>query len=182
MPFDFTETVLNGVWLIEPLSYHDSRGFFMETFHKKDFIAQGITEEFVQDNHSVSSKGVLRGLHFQSDPMAQGKLIRVLCGSVWDLVVDIRKNSPSFGKYLAFELSGSSNKMLYIPPGYAHGFLALEDNTHFLYKCTQEYSPAYERGIRWDDPDLNISWPITNNDLIISDKDRLLPSLRDLCI
>lgn len=160
MPFTFTKTKIEGVIIVEPTYFGDDRGFFAETYKKSEFIKNGIPYDFVQDNHSCSSKGVLRGLHYQIGASAQGKLVRVTKGRVWDVAVDIRKESPTFKQWVGVELSAQNRKMFFIPPGLAHGFLCLEDNSHFIYKCTQEYAPQNERSIRWDDPDLAIQWPL----------------------
>jgi len=178
MPFTFTQAPLKGLTIIEARPYTDTRGFFLETYKESDFSAGGISSRFVQDNHSRSVRGVLRGLHFQSGEKAQGKLVRVVSGTVWDVAVDIRPGSPTHGAWWGIELSGDIPKMLFIPEGFAHGFLTLSDEAHLVYKCTAEYDHASERGIRWDDPDLNIAWP--NRDAILSDKDASLPFLRDL--
>lgn len=150
----------------------------METYKKSDFESAGITENFVQDNYSVSAKSVLRGIHFQKAPKAQGKLVSVVKGAVWDVAVDLRPESPTYCHWMAVELNQTNRTMFYIPPGFGHAFLALEDDTHFSYKCTAEYSSENDSGIRWDDPDINISWPDSHP--IVSDKDKNLPYLRDL--
>ncbi|MDC7234676.1 MAG: dTDP-4-dehydrorhamnose 3,5-epimerase [Spirochaetales bacterium] len=181
MPFEFKETSIPGVVIIQPRKFGDDRGFFMETYKKSDFVSAGITEEFCQDNHSFSCKGVLRGLHFQSAPHAQGKLVRVLAGAVWDVAVDLIPGSPTFGKHVGIELTAENNTMFYIPPGFGHGFLTLEDNTHFLYKCTAEYAPEVDGGVKWDDPDLSIPWPL-EGDPLLSGKDAQLPYLKDLSL
>lgn len=155
----------------------DDRGSFCETYRRSDFAHRGIDADLVQDNHSYSFRGVLRGLHFQRPPHAQGKLVRVISGRVWDVAVDIRSRSASYGKWLGQELSDENRSMLWIPPGFAHGFVALSDSVHLLYKCTEEYNRASEAGIRWDDADLGISWPIS--DVRVSAKDRALPNLKD---
>ena len=181
MPFTFKETPLAGVFIIQPRIFADNRGFFMESYKKSDFAAAGIYEEFVQDNHSFSSKGVLRGIHFQRAPHAQGKLVRVIKGAVWDVAVDLVPGSPSYGKWYGLDLSEENGTMFYIPPGFGHGFLTLEDNTHFLYKCTAEYNPESDGGIRWNDPGLAVPWPLKENmQPVVSDKDRILPLLKDL--
>jgi dTDP-4-dehydrorhamnose 3,5-epimerase len=181
MPFEFNLTPLKGVVVIQPRKFGDDRGFFMETYKKSDFAAAGITEEFCQDNHSFSSKGVLRGLHFQSAPHAQGKLLRVVKGAVWDVAVDLLPGSPSFRQYFGIELTEENGTMLYIPPGFGHGFLTLRDNTHFLYKCTEEYAPSADGGVKWDDPDLSIPWPLEQNQIpLVSEKDNVLPYLQHL--
>jgi dTDP-4-dehydrorhamnose 3,5-epimerase len=177
MPFQFKKLSIPEVILITPEVYEDDRGFFIETYKKSEFEKNGINIDFVQDNYVKSEKGVLRGLHYQLNPKAQGKLVRVTKGKVLDVVVDIRKNSPTYGKYVAVELSASNKQMLWIPPGFAHGYLVLEDDTEFQYKVTSEYSPEHDRGIIWDDPSIRIKWPIDNP--ILSDKDSKLPLLKD---
>ncbi|UJG41565.1 MAG: dTDP-4-dehydrorhamnose 3,5-epimerase [Candidatus Heimdallarchaeum aukensis] len=181
LKFNKIETILEGAFIIEPVIFYDERGFFMETYNKKEFNKIGLNVDFVQDNHSKSSKGVLRGLHFQSKH-SQGKLVRVIKGRVFDVAVDIRVGSPSFGQYYGVELSEKNKRMFYIPKGFAHGFLALEE-TEFVYKTTDYYYSAYDRGIRWNDPDINIKWPldkIEDSRLIISEKDSKLPFLKDI--
>ena len=177
MPFTFKKLKLPEIILVEPKVFHDDRGFFLESYKESDFKNNGINETFLQDNHSLSKKGVLRGLHYQHNPKSQGKLVRVLKGKVWDIAVDIRKESPTFKKYVFDELSEENNKMLYIPVGFAHGFVALTDNVHLVYKCTSEYSHEHDAGIRWDDPDLGIDWPVDNP--LVSEKDEQLPYLKD---
>ena len=177
MPFKFTKLKLTDLILIEPQVFFDKRGFFLESYKESDFSTHGIDEKFVQDNHSLSKKGVLRGLHYQLSPHAQGKLVRVIKGEVWDVAVDIRKSSHTFLKWDAEELSEENRKMLYIPPGFAHGFVALTDEVHLIYKCTSEYDPALDTGIRWDDPDIGIDWPVKNP--LVSENDKKLPYLRD---
>lgn len=180
VPFQFKETKLKGVFIIEPTYFGDDRGFFAETYKKSDFVANGINYNFVQDNHSSSAKGVLRGLHYQIGEKAQGKLVRVIKGRVWDVAVDIRKNSPTFKQWVAVELSAENRKMFFIPPGFAHGFLGLEDDSHFIYKCTTEYSPKADRSIRWDDPEIGIPWPLEEiENLQISQKDTNAKFLKD---
>lgn len=178
MPFNFKETPIKDLIIIEPRVFDDERGYFLETYKKSDFVKAGITEEFCQDNHSFSSKGVLRGLHFQTGSSAQGKLVRVVKGSVWDVAVDLRVDSETYGKWYGLELTESNKKMFYIPPGFAHGFVTLVDNTHFMYKCTAEYDPKSDSGIIWNDPDLNIEWPL-NDGLSFSDKDLILKSFKE---
>ena len=174
MPFTFERTDIPEVVVITPRFFSDSRGYFFESYKQSDFIDAGITDEFQQDNGSVSAKNVLRGLHFQNAPHAQAKLVRVTSGSILDVAVDVRKGSPHFGKHVMVELSAENRKMLYIPVGFAHGFLALEDNTEVNYKVTNEYCKEAESGVIWNDPRLNIPWGIENP--IISDKDmELLP-------
>ncbi|MFH0894572.1 MAG: dTDP-4-dehydrorhamnose 3,5-epimerase [Bacteroidota bacterium] len=165
----FTELPIKGLVLIQPRIFEDDRGYFFESFNKDEMKQNGIIEEFVQDNQSCSKKNVLRGLHYQVPPHAQGKLVRVITGSVLDVAVDIRKNSPFFGKYYSIILDDKEKKMLYIPPGFAHGFVSLEDNTVFSYKCTALYHPASERTILWNDSHVNIDWGVF--DPIIAKKD-----------
>ena len=159
MKFKFTPLEIPDVILIEPKIFADARGFFYESYREDVFAQAGIKERFVQDNRSRSCKGVLRGLHYQLPPMAQAKLVSVTAGKVWDIAVDIRKSSKTFGKYAAAILSGENQHMLYVPPGFAHGFCTLEDNTEFFYKVSNFYSPQDERGILWNDPALGIPWP-----------------------
>lgn len=166
---------IQGPLLLKPRLFEDDRGYFFESYNQNNFIASGIDAEFVQDNQSLSSKGVLRGLHFQNPPFAQGKLVRVVSGAVLDVAVDIRPASPTFGQYVAVELSGQNKYMMYIPAGFAHGFLTLEDNTLFLYKCTQVYNKESESGILWNDPSLNIEWGTVQP--LVSDKDKELNPL-----
>lgn len=180
--FRKVETGIDGLVVIEPTVFGDQRGFFMETYNKNDFASIGLTMEFVQDNHSKSRKGVLRGLHFQSN-IPQGKLVRVTRGSVWDVAVDLRHNSSSFGKWYGVLLSENNKKLFYIPEGFAHGFLTLEDDTEFLYKCTNIYYPEFDDGIAYNDNDLNIAWPfeeygIDASQLVLSDKDKKLLTLK----
>ena len=177
MPFKFRKLEIPDVILIESKVFEDERGFFMETYKASEFKANGIPYDFVQDNHSKSQKGVLRGLHYQLKPMEQGKLVRCIRGRIWDVAVDIRKGSPWYGKWVAIELSEENKLMLWVPPGFAHGFVALEDNTEVIYKVTKEYAPKLDRGIIWNDPDIGIEWPIDNP--ILSKKDSKLPKLRD---
>jgi len=174
--FKFIETPLKGLIVIESMIFKDTRGFFLESYNFKEFKKKGIDLFFVQDNHSHSQKGVLRGLHFQRNH-PQGKLVRVIRGKVFDVAVDLRKDSPTFGKWFGLDLSEENNLEFYIPPNFAHGFLALEDDTDFLYKCTDFYYPDDELGIIWDDPTINICWPIDNiESMVISEKDRKLPT------
>lgn len=170
MPFNFTDTQIKDLIVIEPRVFDDDRGYFLETYKKSDFSKAGIHEEFTQDNHSFSSKGVLRGIHFQTGSSSQGKLVRVVTGSVWDVAVDLRPGSSTFGSWYGLELSSRNKKMLYLPPGFGHGFVTLEDDTTFLYKCTSEYDPKADSGIIWDDVELNIDWPIKEG-LSFSSKD-----------
>jgi dTDP-4-dehydrorhamnose 3,5-epimerase len=168
------ETSLPGAVLIEPAVRQDERGFFLESYHQRDFFELGITEQFVQDNHSKSIKGTLRGLHYQLRH-PQAKLCRVVHGEVLDVVVDIRKGSPHFGRHMATTLSAENKRLLYIARGFAHGFLVLSDTAEFLYKCSDFYQQADERGVLWSDPDLGIDWG--NPQPILSAKDQLLPQL-----
>ena len=180
MPFTVTRTAIADVLILEPRVFGDARGFFFESFNQRDFEAatglQGVT--FVQDNHSRSARGVLRGLHYQVPPHAQGKLVRVVRGAVFDVAVDIRPDSPTYGRWVGVELSESNHRQLWIPPGLAHGFLTLSDEADFLYKTTDYYSPAHERCIRWDDPTLAIEWPLGGVEPRVSDKDRRAPRWR----
>lgn len=167
------ELELKGILLIKPQLFKDDRGYFFESYQEKRFNeAVGSAINFVQDNESCSSKNVLRGLHFQAPPFAQGKLVRVLSGAVNDVVVDIRKNSPTYGKFLQVNLSQENKQMLWIPPGFAHGFLALEDNTIFSYKCSNFYNKESEGGLNWNDPVLNIDWGL-KSEPILSEKDKV---------
>lgn len=179
MPFrSFRRLEIPDVVLIEPIIFPDQRGFFMELYKRTDFLAEDIPYDFVQVNLSVSRKGVVRGLHYQLRPMEQGKLITVLRGRILDVAVDIRKGSPWFGRHVRIELSAEEPRLLWIPPGFAHGFQALEDSTQVLYLVTKEYSPQHERCIRWDDPDIGIPWPIGVNNIILSEKDKKCPPLK----
>ncbi len=168
-----TSTKLGGVLLIEPRVFGDDRGFFFESFNQRVFDEMlGGRVEFVQDNHSKSARNVLRGLHYQVSPKAQGKLVRVVRGEVFDVVVDLRVGSPTFGQWVGEVLSADNKKQLWIPPGFAHGFLTLSDSAEFLYKTTDYYSPEHERCIRWDDPDIGVEWPLSAPPLV-SGKDAL---------
>jgi dTDP-4-dehydrorhamnose 3,5-epimerase len=173
----FHKTPIEGLVVIEPSVYSDERGSFMETYNRSLFIAAGITAEFIQDNQSVSKKGVIRGLHFQTGAFEQGKLVRVIHGGAIDVALDLRKDSPTYGKHFSLELNGRSGNLLWIPPGFAHGFESLEDDTVFHYKVTAPYNPSSEAGIRFDDPELGISW--RSGSPILSRKDLLLPTLRE---
>jgi dTDP-4-dehydrorhamnose 3,5-epimerase len=169
---EFITQRLSGVIECIPTKFHDERGYFYESYNQKRFAANGIPEDFVQDNYSFSTKGVLRGLHFQHNPHGQGKLVRVMTGKALDVVVDLRKDSPTFGQHEKFVLDADKGNMLYVPVGFAHGFIALED-TIFVYKCTNFWNKESESGIRWNDPKLGIDWGIKNP--IVSDKDQILP-------
>jgi dTDP-4-dehydrorhamnose 3,5-epimerase len=174
-----TPTAIEGVLIIEPKVFGDERGFFLESFNQRAFNeAVGHTVDFVQDNHSRSAKGVLRGLHFQRPPHAQGKLVRVTQGSVFDVVVDIRPDSPTFGRWVGAELSGANHRQMWIPAGLAHGFLVTSDSADFLYKTTDYYRPESEGSVRWDDPDLAIAWPLDGITPALSAKDAAAPRLR----
>lgn len=181
--FKRVETGIKDLIVIEPIVFGDNRGFFMESYSKKDFSEIGMDVEFVQDNHSKSKKGVLRGLHFQTQHV-QGKLVRVTAGAVLDVAVDLRKDSPTFGKYYLVELTADNKKMFYIPPGFAHGFLTLEDNTEFQYKCTDYYAPEFDSGVLWNDSDIGIEWSFEKYGLsveaiLLSDKDKKQQTLQE---
>ncbi|KDE60807.1 dTDP-4-dehydrorhamnose 3,5-epimerase [Fusobacterium necrophorum] len=174
--FKKIETGIEGLYIIEPTTFRDDRGFFLETYNKNEFIEIGILDEFVQDNHSKSKKGVLRGLHFQTH-YSQGKLVRVIKGSVYDVAVDLRKDSKTFGKWFGIELSAENKKMFFIPKNFAHGFLTLEEETEFMYKCTDFYHPEFESGIMWNDEEIHINWNfekygLKDTDIILSEKDK----------
>ncbi len=172
-----TQTSLPGVMLIEPRVFGDARGFFLESWNRQSFSHAGLNMDFVQDNHSRSARGVLRGLHYQlANP--QGKLVRVTSGAVFDVAVDIRTSSPHFGRWIGYELSAENHRMLWIPPGFAHGFLVLSETADFLYKCTTLYDPPSDRGIAWNDPTIAIAWPLDGTPLL-SGKDAAAPLLAD---
>ena len=177
MSFKFEETKLKGVYVITPQVFGDNRGYFMETYKKEVFAGAGINKEFVQDNESASTKGVLRGLHFQKDH-TQGKLVRVTKGSVFDVAVDVRPRSETFGQWTGVILNSEKKNMLYIPEGFAHGFLVLSDTAEFVYKCTDVYDPNSEGGIPWDDPDIAVEWPKLDIDYKTSEKDNKHPSFK----
>lgn len=179
MPFEFERQKIKDVILIKPKVFGDSRGFFMETYKKSDFRANGIDIEFNQDNHSKSTKGVLRGLHYQAYPHGQAKIVRCAKGRIYDVAVDIRPKSETFGQYVKVELSEENKHMLYIPVGFAHGFAALSDEVEILYKASGEYNPQSDRGILWNDPDININWEIDFEPLL-SEKDKIQPKLKDI--
>jgi dTDP-4-dehydrorhamnose 3,5-epimerase len=175
------KTAIDGVLVFEPALFGDERGFFMESFNQRLFDdAVGHPVAFVQDNHSRSARGVLRGLHFQRAPHAQGKLVRVSAGAVFDVAVDIRPGSASYGRWVGIELSAANHRQMWIPPGLAHGFLVLSDSADFLYKTTNYYAPQAEGGLRWDDPALAISWPDAGVPPLLSAKDAAAPGLHDL--
>ncbi|MCK5764798.1 MAG: dTDP-4-dehydrorhamnose 3,5-epimerase [Bacteroidales bacterium] len=172
------KTELSGLLVIDPKVFGDDRGYFFESFNAEVFASAGLTADFVQDNESRSVKGVLRGLHFQGPPFEQGKLVRVARGAVMDVSVDIRKDSPTYGKWAAYEISEQNKRMLWIPPGFAHGFVTLEDDTVFIYKCTNVYNRESESSILWNDEELGIDWGIENP--VISEKDSEAPLFREL--
>lgn len=174
------KTDIEGVVILKPRIFEDSRGYFFESYSKRDFDKQVREIKFVQDNESKSSYGVLRGLHYQKWPFTQSKLVRVLRGKVLDVAVDIRKGSPTYGKSISVELSGENKLMFFIPRGFAHGFAVLSDDVVFQYKCDEFYHPESEGGIAWDDPDLAIDWRIPAADIILSEKDKHHPLLRDI--
>jgi dTDP-4-dehydrorhamnose 3,5-epimerase len=176
------KTPLKDLFIIEPQVFEDSRGYFFEAYNKQKLLDAGINLEFVQDNQSKSSYGVLRGLHFQRDPKAQTKFIRVLDGTIFDVVVDCRIGSPSFGKWFGVELSAENKKQLLVPKGFAHGFSVLSNTAVVFYKCDELYSPDFDAGIAYNDPTLNIDWKIPTDKVILSDKDKKLPFLKDAAI
>jgi dTDP-4-dehydrorhamnose 3,5-epimerase len=177
MPFEYHPTEIPEVILVDPRRFADDRGFFMETYKASEFATHGLPTTFVQDNLSYSSRGVLRGLHYQLHPEAQGKLVTALTGRIFDVAVDIRRGSPTFGRWVGQELSAQNGQMLYVPPGFAHGFCVLSDTAHVLYKVTAEYAPELDRGILWNDPEIGITWPV--KDPVLSAKDAALPVLRE---
>lgn len=175
-----TDAGLAGVKIIEPDVFRDARGYFVETYNEERYRKAGVVATFVQDNESCSMKGVVRGLHWQAAPHAQAKLIRVIRGAVWDVVVDIRKGSPTFGKHVATVLSAENGRQIFIPRGFAHGFVVLEDDTLFSYKCDNLYCKESERGLMFDDPALGIEWPDIGVPITLSEKDRRHPRLADI--
>ena len=178
-----TALPLEGLIEITPRCFSDSRGFFLESYKESTFVELGITQPFVQDNHSLSHRGVLRGIHFQRGDMAQGKLVRVVTGSVWDVAVDLRKGSPTFMRWYGTTLSAKNQKQLYIPRGFGHGFLTLEDETNLLYKCDNLYDQPSEAGIVFNDPLLEIKWPYLEGcEYILSDKDQALPLFKEVTL
>lgn len=177
--FNFINTEIEGVYIIETTVFGDQRGYFMETYNENDFKEAGLNVEFVQDNQSKSKKGVLRGLHFQNK-YPQGKLVRVLKGKVFDVAVDLRKNSKTYGKWVGVELSEENKRQFYVPEGFAHGFVVLSDEAEFAYKCTEFYHPEDEGGILWNDSDIGIDWPIDNiEEILLSKKDEILKPLKE---
>jgi len=177
VPFEFQSLEIPGPVLVRPRVFEDDRGFFLELYKHTEFSAAGIREHLVQDNYSQSTQGVLRGLHYQKSPKAQGKLVMCIRGGIFDVAVDIRAGSPHFGKWVGTELTRENRLMLYVPPGFAHGFQVMSESAEVMYKCTAEYSPSDDRGIIWNDPDIGIAWPLP--DPVLSGKDRVLPRLRD---
>ena len=179
MAFEFKKLSIPDVILVEPKVFADERGFFLESYKKSEFYANGITIEFNQDNHSKSTKGVLRGLHYQLPPKAQAKLVRCVQGEIFDVAVDIRKNSPTFGKWVGEKLSAENKKMLFIPEGFAHGFVVLSETAELLYKASNEYSKEHDRGVFWNDPAISVEWGI-DFEPILSEKDKHQPLLKDI--
>ncbi len=179
MPFEFKKLAIPDVILVIPKVFNDERGFFLEAYKKSEFAKNGIDIEFNQDNHSKSTKGVLRGLHYQLAPKAQAKLVRCSHGEIFDVAVDIRKNSPYFGKWVGEKLTSENKHMLYIPEGFAHGFVVLSETAELLYKASNEYSKEHDRGLLWNDPDININWNI-DFEPILSEKDKIQPRLKDI--
>ena len=179
MPFHFTTLEIPDVILVEPTMVEDPRGSFVEMYKRSEFLRAGITDVFVQDNYSRSVQRVLRGLHYQKHPKAQGKLLTVLTGEIFDVAVDIRKGSPTFGRWISVTLSAENRRMLYVPAGFAHGYCVLSENADVIYKVSAEYAPDLDYGIVWNDPDLRIAWPISHP--LLSTKDTRLPPLREVC-
>ncbi len=177
MPFQFTRLAIPDVILVEAKAFSDQRGFFMESYKESTFIPNGITSKFVQDNHSHSIKGVLRGLHYQKNPKAQAKLVMAIKGEIFDVAVDVRKGSPTYGKWVGEILSEKNHRLLYVPRGFAHGFEVLSDEADVIYKVDDEYSPEHERGILWNDPEVGVKWPDGNPVMIKKDLD--LPFLKE---
>ena len=179
---DYKETEIKGVYVIEPRVFSDARGYFMEAWKQEEFNEHVGRVDFVQDNESKSSYGVLRGLHYQKGDAAQAKLVRVIKGKVVDVAVDIRRNSPTFGKHVMVELSEDNKRQFFIPRGFAHGFLVLSDEAIFTYKVDNPYAPQADAGVRWNDPELGIKWPIDPKDVITSEKDLKQPLLKDAVV
>lgn len=178
MPFNFINTEIPGVIIVEPRVFKDERGFFLESYKLSEFKDNGIDVDFFQDNHSSSTKGVLRGLHFQKPPKAQAKLVRCPRGKIFDVAVDIRPDSRTFKKWVGIELTEENKKMFYIPAGFAHGFVVLSEEAEVLYKASNEYSPEHDAGFRWDDPEIGVDWGI--KDPLVSEKDAKMPFLREI--
>lgn len=176
MPFTFTRLGIPEVVLVEVQAFHDARGYFLEMYKQSDFVKQGLVHPFVQDNHSHSVRGVLRGLHYQKAPAAQGKLVAVTHGEIFDVAVDIRQGSPTYGRWVSVTLADTNRQMLYVPVGFAHGFCVLSATADVVYKTTAEYAPDLERGLRWNDPELSIPWPVENP--LLSPSDAQLPPLQ----
>lgn len=180
MPYNFIKTDIEGVMIIEPKVFGDNRGYFMETYTEKDFVAAGIDVKFVQDNQSKSKKGVLRGLHYQTEH-SQSKLVRVIKGEVFDVAVDLREGSPTFGKWAGVHLTAENKRQFFIPKHFAHGFVVLSDEAEFCYKCDDFYHPEFEAGLMWNDPDIGIEWPFDENfEVLLSEKDQKHPSIKTL--
>ena len=178
--FNFVKTKIRDLYIIEPKVFGDNRGYFMESYSKKDFFDEGLTMEFVQDNESKSKKGVLRGLHFQTKH-TQGKLVRVTEGAVYDVAVDLRKGSPTYGQWEGTLLTSENKKQFYVPEGFAHGFLVVSDIAVFNYKCTDFYAPEYDGGVLWNDPDIGIEWPLDGiEEILLSEKDKNQKTLKEL--
>jgi dTDP-4-dehydrorhamnose 3,5-epimerase len=171
----FQPTGFDGLWVIEPVVHEDPRGFFLETYRRDEFAKRGLAADFVQDNHSASTLGVLRGLHYQVAPRAQDKLLRVVAGEIFDAVVDLRRGSPTLGRSFCIRLSAENRKMLFVPAGFAHGFLTLSERAEVIYKVSQPYSPEHERGLRWNDPKFAIAWPRLGREAVLSEKDARYP-------
>jgi dTDP-4-dehydrorhamnose 3,5-epimerase len=180
MEMNIIDTEIQGVFIIEPKVFGDTRGYFFESFSKKEFDSKIGPVEFVQDNESKSCYGVVRGLHFQKPPHAQAKLVRVVKGKVLDVAVDLRKDSPTYGKHVAVELSEDNHRQVFIPKGFAHGFSVLSEEAVFQYKCDDYYAPETEGAVAWNDPDLNIDWRVPADMMILSEKDKRHPELKDL--
>lgn len=177
--FELIDTPIKDLYVIKPKVFGDNRGFFLETYQKKDFETLGLKYDFVQDNHSKSKKGVLRGLHYQKN-YPQAKCVRVIVGEVFDVAVDLRKDSPTYGKWYGVRLSAENKLMLMIPRGFAHGFLVLSDEAEFMYKCDEYYHPEDEGGIIYNDPDINIEWPHIDTEILLSEKDKKHPNFKDI--
>ena len=175
MPFDFKRLDIPDLVLITPRAFQDARGYFMETYKRSEFVDNGLDDDFVQDNFSHSERGVLRGLHFQKAPEAQAKLVKVVRGAIFDVAVDIRRDSPTFGQWQGVSLTGENGQMFYVPAGFAHGFCGLSEEVDFTYKVSAEYAPTLDRGVRWDDPAIGINWPVEIP--LLSEKDEVLPLL-----
>jgi len=178
MPFEFEKLEIDGLVLVKPKAFGDNRGFFLESYKKSDFVQNGIDCEFVQDNHSKSTKGVLRGLHYQVKPKAQAKLVRCVRGKIYDVAVDIRPDSKTFGKWVKVELSEENKQMFFIPAGFAHGFVVLSEEAELLYKTNNEYSLEHDRGLLWNDKEINLDWGVDSP--ILSEKDKVQPKLSEI--